>query len=220
MTPSDNIQSVAIGMALTWSIEKIKNLAKRFKNRDIAFIEDQDTISIVKDQRKSSEWQIYKQYLENTEFRMLAQMGLALRKLDNKLELQQSLRTKIHDKYGRTGLHRAQLIQNEILNTVIAKIAPQAKPEELAKIIRTLFEQIDIFVLFIQTTDDAENKIEELKIRIHSSLPPVIILYGLKSAKFLVTEITNSLEKSVETNYDVFREESVNKITVCFRRKK
>ena len=218
-TVNDTIKNTLITTLVTYSVEKIKEFAKRFKDRDIAFIEDPNTISFIKEQRKSSEWQIYKHYLENKEFRILAQMGLTLRKLDNKPEAQQSLRTKIHDKYGKIGLHRAQLVQNEILNTIIAKVAPQAKPEELVKTIQQLLDQVDSCVLFIQMNDDPQTKIEELKTRMYVLCLPVIILYGLKSAKVIVTEIANALEKYFTIDYDIFREDSMNKTTICFRRK-
>lgn len=38
--------------------EKVRDIVKRYRNKELAFVEDPDTVSLVKKQRKSSEWKI------------------------------------------------------------------------------------------------------------------------------------------------------------------
>lgn len=114
---SDPIESVSKGAAegvLEWSAEKLKEFVVKLKNRQMAFIEDRETIDIVKDQRATAEWKFFTQYVVDKELRVLFQMGLTLRKLEaqNKQNALEQLKRKILDKYDTNGLHTAQLVQN------------------------------------------------------------------------------------------------------------
>ncbi|MFQ5620437.1 MAG: hypothetical protein ACE5FT_01180 [Candidatus Nanoarchaeia archaeon] len=56
MSSDSAIESAAKGAtkgALEWTSGKIKELAKRFLQKGLAFIEDQETIDIAKEQRKT-----------------------------------------------------------------------------------------------------------------------------------------------------------------------
>lgn len=68
MSFDDPIESATSGLVkgtLDWSIEFIKNLATRFKDKKLAFIQDEDTITLVKEQYNSGELSIYKNYIED-----------------------------------------------------------------------------------------------------------------------------------------------------------
>ncbi|MEM3452723.1 MAG: hypothetical protein QW835_03740 [Candidatus Hadarchaeum sp.] len=72
------IESAAKGATkalLEWTEEKVLQLIIKFKNRDIAFVEDPETITAVKEQRKTPEWEYFKQNVENPDLRILFQMG-------------------------------------------------------------------------------------------------------------------------------------------------
>ena len=120
----DPIESATKGAtegALNWGSDFIKKLALKFKNRKLAFIQDEKTIDIVKEQYHSGELAIYKEYVEDVEMLFLLKMGLTLRKLDKdkEQERKQKLRSKIFDKYKIKGLHIAQFVENGILNRYI-----------------------------------------------------------------------------------------------------
>ena len=67
MTQSEDLtEAVAKGAVkgtLDWTLEQIKIFAKKFRDKDTAFIEDSDTINLVKEQKKSGEWELYKNYI-------------------------------------------------------------------------------------------------------------------------------------------------------------
>jgi hypothetical protein len=66
---------------LEWSAEKIDSLIKKFKERKIAFIKDEETINIVKEEFSSGEAKFYEKYIPDKNLLFLAKMGLALRKI-------------------------------------------------------------------------------------------------------------------------------------------
>ena len=58
MSSDDPLASISKGVTegtLSWTADKIKGLVQKFFNRDIAFIEDVESIEIVKTQRKTTE---------------------------------------------------------------------------------------------------------------------------------------------------------------------
>ena len=92
---------------LSWGEEKIKEFARKFKNRQLVFIQDEETINLVRSQLKSGEWSLFCQYVSNKELRLLVQLGLTLRKLDtdkNEKALL-NLRTKIIERKDYTLLN-------------------------------------------------------------------------------------------------------------------
>ena len=101
---------------LGWTEEKLKGLVEKFHNRDIAFVSDLETINLAKKQRKTSEWELFRDYIEDPDLRILFQMGLTLRDLEKKNRPIAPLRQKIFKKYEIEGLHIAQVVQNGILN--------------------------------------------------------------------------------------------------------
>jgi len=117
---------------LDWSEEKIKELVVKFNNRDIAFVEDPKTINLAKKQRKTSEWSLFIKYIEDPDLRILFQMGLTLRRLEKQQKQRESLRIKIHNKYGAKGLHIAQFIQNGFFGKYLGNILERTStPQKL-----------------------------------------------------------------------------------------
>lgn len=53
---------------LEWSDSKISNLIKAFKNKKLAFIEDNEFINRIKQQRKKGEWAFFKTYTPYKKF--------------------------------------------------------------------------------------------------------------------------------------------------------
>ncbi len=87
-----------------WEISKteIKELAKKLKDRGLAFIEDREIIDLVKEQRKSEELKLFLRYVENPNMynRSLFQMGLTLRKMEDEEKKLRPFKDKIVKKYG------------------------------------------------------------------------------------------------------------------------
>ncbi len=153
LSSKDPVDSAAKGATkafLEYSEEKIKQFIEKFKNRDIAFVEDSEIIDIAKEVRETGEWDLFKNYVDNEEFRILFQMGLTLRRLEKEGKPIEPLKKRILNKYDITGLHIAYFVQNGFFSKYIGNVLERAStPQRLTFEIKNLFENIDNTVIFI-----------------------------------------------------------------------
>lgn len=199
---SDPLESASAGVAkgvLSWTKEEILSYVNKFKNKKLAFIGDNATIQLVKEYKKSGEWKLYNNYIRK-EFRVLVQMGLALRKLEKKPEHLEELREKIKQKYGKKGLYVAQMIQNEVLTSYLMLVVPANFSEKKIKeYINELLKEINKYVVFVKSPDKATNRAMEVKTKLHAYSPQVLIVFGSKSAKDVAKEVTRLVVSEVES---------------------
>lgn len=120
---SDPIRSAVAGF-MDWTEDKVRQLVTKFKTKDIAFIKDVEIINIAKEQRTKSEWVLFKQYIKDKDLRIIFQMGLTLRKLDeqNMQPEIEDLKRRIIEKYDTKGLHTAQIVQNGVFSKYVGNI--------------------------------------------------------------------------------------------------
>ena len=98
MSSDDPIASITAGAVegtLKVSGESIKSWIKKFKDKKLAFIRDEDTIKVVKEQLSSGELNFYQSYVENRETLFIVQLGLTLRRVEGDSIRRQNLRDKI-----------------------------------------------------------------------------------------------------------------------------
>ncbi len=156
---TDAAEGVTKGV-ISWGEEKIKSLVGDFIDRKLFFINNKETIDLVKEQLKSGDWSLCKQYIKDKDLKILVQMGLTLRKMESRPEQLQDLRTKILNKYQEKGLHIAQVVQNDILTEFVGSIASKVHSgKEIAGRVENLLLNVDKFVLFVKADDNAEKKI-------------------------------------------------------------
>ncbi len=215
---TDVAEGITKGL-ISWSEEKIKNFAQNFLDRKLVFINHQETIDLVKEQLKSGDWSLVKQYLKDSELKILVQIGLALRKLEAKPDKVQDLRTKVLNKYGSRGLHIAQVVQNGILTEFIGTIASKVHSgSEIIERVENLLLNVDKFILFIKKDDLVDKKISEIKIRLQANNPDAIILFSFKSAVGICKKIKETLEDDL-IDYSIESKEEKNRYLVfIFRR--
>lgn len=158
----DPITSAAEGVTrafIDWTEEKIKGLVDRFQNKDIAFVSDPETIILVKKQRKTSESELFRDYIEDPDLRILFHMGLTLRRLEKHPRRLTDLREKILNTYDTKGLHIAQFIQNGFFGKLLGNILGRATTSQKLRFeMKDLFENIERTVIFIQQKDDVGKK--------------------------------------------------------------
>lgn len=154
MSYEDPIESIASGTVkgfLEWSAESIRSLVQKFKEGKLAFIQDEETINLVKEQFNSGELNFYKIYINDKEVLFLVKIGLTLRKLETNLERKQNLRNKILKKYEVRGLHIAQFVENGILNRYIGILIDNLTSIEDFKIkILDILNNLEKHVLFVK----------------------------------------------------------------------
>lgn len=223
MSSEDTIESAAAGISkgvLEFTVDQLKILAKRFSNRDISFIEDEPTIRLIKDQRRSSEWDLYGKYVKDHEMRLLIQMGLALRRLETDPSSLQNLRDKIVRKFGVRGLHISELVQNQALAPFISvSVSRISSPADITQAIEQLLKNVDRYCIFIKESDDSEKKVEDIRMRLMGSLPETMIILASKSAKSNAGSIAETLRILVESEYEITCEEESEKKVFIFIRK-
>jgi hypothetical protein len=186
MSSKDPLASASEGATkgvLDWSEEKIKGLVERFKNKDIAFVQDPETINLAKEQRKTSEWNLFKEYVDDPDLHILFQLGLTLRKLERQQPQVIALRSRILEKYDTRGLHIAQFIQNGFFGKFLGNILERTStPEALKFEIKSFFDNIENTVVFVKESDNEAKKTEEVTARILAHSPKTFIICSSGSA--------------------------------------
>ncbi|MAG78581.1 hypothetical protein CL616_04425 [archaeon] len=183
----DPISSAAEGATqgfLNWGKEEIKNWITKFKNRDLAFVNDNETIELVKEQRETGEWDLFKQYIKNKDYRILFQMGLSLRKLEKENKPYEPLKKKILKKYGRKGLQIAHFVQNKLFSRFYANLLERVNSsKQISLEIAEFLENLEKTVVFVSNVDKIETKTSEIIAKIQSGSPETFIISSSGSAK-------------------------------------
>lgn len=189
----------ATEVTIKWSAEKVKQLAIKFKHRDVAFVEDLSTIQLALKQRKTSEYTLFCENVRDEKLRIQFQLGLTLRGIETDLEKCQKLRGTIIKKYGKEGLHVAQFVQNGIFAKYYSSFLEMGlTPEQVKQAILNLFEHIDHTNSFIQANDDVSRIVDAIVSRINCYNPQSYSISGLRSVKGKVRDIASTVMKRID----------------------
>jgi len=201
----DPLVSLAEGAVrgfLDWTEDKIKEYVVKFRNRELAFIDDVEIINTAKEQRKTSEWQIFTKYIDDSDLRILYQMGLTLRKWEKHSKRVESLRGKIKNKYKLKGLHFAQFIQNGFFLRYYTYLLEKGiTPEGLKTAVPNMLKNIENMVIFISQSDDEAVKVDQITSKIYAHSPNIFIICSTKSAMGKCENIRKTVMKRI-TGYE------------------
>ncbi|MFH1751632.1 MAG: hypothetical protein ABH821_01690 [archaeon] len=189
----------ATNAVLEYSEGKIKSLVNKFMQGELAFIEDEETIQIVKSQRKKPEWKFYRQYVENPKLRMQIEMGFSLKQLQKDSSKLQNLRKKIVKKYTSKGLHVAELAQSGVISRYIAHLLGHTEDEdELREGIEEVLQDIDKYVIFVKSDDEIKDIEEKILNKINVLSPKAIIMFSCSSRVIdKASKVINKIKKKV-----------------------
>ena len=208
---SDELKDISEGVTkgvLSWSLEQIKSFAVKFREKELAFIQDEKTIEIVKEQYLSGELAIYREYVEDNNMLFLLKMGLTLRRLEGDIDRRKNLRDKIFDKYDVKGLHIAQFVENGLLNRyigiLIENITSVAKFKED---IKNILENIEKHVLFVKKDDTERYILSQSNIIITSHPSKIFIVSGTYNAAKIIRDCESRLK-------EILRDYELEKISV------
>ena len=196
--PIEHAAEVAIKASLDWSIDKIKELALKFKNNDISFLEDTEAFEEALNQLKTEEWKFYKRYIKDKYLRILIELGLTLRKFENDDRKLKYLRDKIHERFDTKGLRIAQVIQNETLLKFSGTLLKINNVAGITHTIEDLLNNVDRDVVFIKETDEVENLYDELKTKIYANLPRILLLISKGSANIIASSVVIKLQSVLD----------------------
>mgnify|MGYP001568125875 FL=1 len=219
----NSFESLAKGAtkgALEWTSEKISDLVKRFRERNLAFIKEQKTIDIVREQYSSGEGKFYQRYIKDKDVLFIIRMGLTLRKIEDDGPRMSNLREKIFYKYKTRGLHIAEFVQNRLLNRYVGMLIDELESlDNLGKDIENVLKEIDKHVLFVQRIEKSQDIILKTLTIINSHSPSKFALSATKSAVEVIKECEDKLVSAL-TDYDleVIREKET--YNLFFKKKK
>ncbi|MEK6928020.1 MAG: hypothetical protein AABX11_06320 [Nanoarchaeota archaeon] len=221
--PSDNpISDITEGLikaSVNLSIEKIESIIKGFKHKDIAFIKDNETINIVKEQQKAIEMKLYKQYIKDKSLLLLIKMGLTLRRLENHREKLEDLRDKIFRKFSVNGLHICELVQTGILSRYISILIERViSIEDLEREINIVLNNIERHTLFVTITSTSRTTLKLAFQSISLNNPSIFIISGSGTASKIIREIATQL-RNILPHYELEKISTTNKEILFFKRK-
>jgi len=184
----------AVKGTIDWTVDAIKRFVIKLKDKKLAFIQDEETINLVKEQYHSSELSFYKEYVSDKEVLFIVNMGLTLRKLQSNSDRRTNLRNKIFDKYEVNGLHIAQFVENGILNRYVGILIDNMSSitDFKDKIIYVL-KNIEKHVLFVKKEDNERSVIQHVTPSIASNSPLIYIISGKSSAAEIVRKCEDRL---------------------------
>ncbi len=205
----------AIKGGLEWTKEEAiscaKKLVTQFKNRDINFIGEAETIKLVFKQDSKGEFTLFKSRIKNRQFRILFRLGLTLRELEGQPEKQSNLNRSIYQKFDLEGLHISHLVQNGVFSWYISSLLERGfTDKKVTKEIEHLFNNIEQVAYFVQQDDDPIKKAKEISTKINVGTPLTFIISSIKSATNCCEKIRKLVLEEI-SNYDVESIESKDK---------
>ncbi len=191
------IENIVKG-ALEFSKDQIISLLKKLKNRKLAFIGEEKTIEIAREQYKSGESKFYHRYIRNKEMLFLIGMGLTLRRIEKDAEKRQNLRNKILRKHGIKGLHIAEFVQNGILNRYIGLLLEVVESiEDLENQIEEVLKDIRKHSIFVQNRDQIGEIIRKALTITDAFSPTIFVISGEGPAAELLKENIKKIDDSL-----------------------
>lgn len=182
--------------AIEWTEQKVRDLVKQFRNRQLAFIKNADNIDLVKEERLSSEFSILKQFVPKGPFSIQVQMGLALRQIEDNQDRTIQLVDRIRETYGYPGLHVAEITQIGITSQLLTHLTKlYSRPEEVTKKLVFFFDHIEDLVVFVKKTDIPSAIAKMVMTRIESFTAHMMIVFGSGYAQDIVLEILEEMDK-------------------------
>ncbi len=210
MAPSDDTTAkVAEGVTtaiIKLTAEQVKELIIKFRNKDIAFIEDASIILRIRAQRDTPSWKFYEMYVKEHDLRIQIQLGLTLRTYtkNNDTDNIEKLRTKISKKYDIAGLHIAEYVSSNVLSKYIGSlIDTTSSTQQIIDKVTDVLKNVERDVVFIKNGDDAKSKADIIQLRINVNVPNSLIITSAWGAMKIHTEILGLLDGKVGNNYKV-----------------
>jgi hypothetical protein len=201
MASDNSVGDITAGVTkgfLDWTEEKIKRSPALLQNRDIAFVEEPETIKIVLEQRRSPEWMLFQKYVKDSRLRILFQTGLTLRKIEKNKTKEKNLKEKILKKYDNEGLLISRFVQTGVFLKYFEHRLKVAKTtEQLSSDILATLNDLEKMTTFIQSRDNIDKEVEKIVIRINSNMPRTYIISANESVKYKGNQVVEKVKSRI-----------------------
>lgn len=178
------------------ALEKARQLANQFRQREVAFIEDPDTIKLVTDVRKNPEYLLVQRFTKDSGRRTLLRMGIILRQFEKDPSRIDRERARVLRTHGLAGWHLAQAMEHGILTLLHEALLRLGINEKtLESEMGAILSQVDKYVNFVtaETASDAETTIIAAKVRL--VFPLAFAIAGSGNAMSVAGETARGLSK-------------------------
>ncbi len=223
--PSSPLEDVAKGAAegttnaiIEHTPDWIHKVSIRLRDKEVAFIRDNELIEAIIKEKKTGEWNMINQFLlPQTEYAIPIRIGLTLRDITGKETKQRIryLRTSLREEYGKDGLHIAELTENGLVTEYLVYILRQGvQVQEAMNSFNRFLELSEDVTIFVETTSGIKSTVSLIKTRLDSSggLHTVIVI-GRGSCKPKVSKIVEEIGDDPR-KYVMIRRETTDLLTV------
>lgn len=198
------METVAIGATKGffehWE-EKLPIIITKLRNHEIAFVEDRKNFEVVISEGESSEFKLFRQFAPKGWPRILFKMGLALRQIERDQDRVKDLKDDVYRKFGKRGVHIAELAQRGIITQLVAQLAKiMANPSDVQAKLTNLLENVDEVTIFV-TKKDAEHVegiCNRVKNKVDNSQPHLVIIFGSGFARDVVLKVLKLVGRDPE----------------------
>jgi hypothetical protein len=213
---ADPLTSAAVGKGLDEATKKGRELAARFRDRNVAFIQDGATISAVREARKTAEYLTLHRFVQERRERVLLSLGIVWRSYQSDQQRMHKERAKVIKAHGLPGLHLAEAMQAGLLKLIESELERMGLPNNtLEEEMRAVVDEVDRFVTFVQTESTVN---EELSLVLHkgrSFFPRVFVVAGSGTAVEVASEVAREANKRLP-DYDVRRNQRGQQVAFVF----
>lgn len=183
----------------------VKKILDKFKDRQLSFVEDSEIIDKTKKLKKTQEYNVFQKYVSDEKTRVLFQMGLTLRDLENNKPAWEGLRNKIYKTHNTRGLHIAQFVQNRLFLKYVDVVNERGLNSlRCSEEIQKFFDNIEITNSFIQINDNVNAVAATIIARLRVNSPHVYVISGsYEHAIKKCRQIKDKVMKAVKYDYTV-----------------
>ncbi len=216
------MEDVAKGTAkgvLEHTEERIAELVRRFRNREVAFVEDKSSVEVIKRERESAEYKMMIQYVPKGWLRILFQVGLSLREMEGNQNKVTMLKDDIYGKFGTAGVHIAELTQRGIITQLIAHLVKiLGSPADVRAKLVAFLDQVDYLTMFVTKADSkvVESKYRLIVQRVENNPTHMMILFGSGYAKSVLLNILKRVKEDSRKYLLEVQEEGLQLIAFVF----
>jgi hypothetical protein len=181
--------------------EKVAEVLRKYRNKELVFFKDISDLEEVKEYKKTSEFLLFKDFVNDKKLRFLFQAGLNLRRHEKDEKKLEQIRDRIYrgnKKDGQKDLHIAQFIQNGLFTIYLGVISKKGLTnEECKEEIKYFFDNIDRECSFIQMNDNIDVIATTISSRIQINNPHIYVINGSKTAIKKCRQIKNKVMSKI-----------------------
>lgn len=182
--------------------EKIPELVKKLQNREIAFVQNKEAFQIIRKEADNAEFKLFKQFAPKGWPRILFKLGLAMREVERNQDAIQELKDDIYRKFGKDGVHFAELAQRGIITELVSQLAKLwGNQADVSKRLKEFTDQVGELAIFVSKEQMKEAGVicERVKRRIDAAPSRMVIVFGSGYAKNVVTKILRCVREDPES---------------------